>query len=379
MRVQLDDMKRKILCIHQSAELYGSDRSFLSAILALKKSNVTDIVLPFSGELSSILDESGAQVTYFKDGILRKNDVKKPIIFCCQTLRGVFFYFKKFKDYEIIYINTIVMLSAILASAGYRFSSKKIICHIREIPSRKQMFFFKALFRISGVELAFNSEATKKAFNLPGTVIYNGVDDIGDYTTPRRNELRNTSKVKLLLVGRINTWKGHELLIDAIINNYLRIGENSVELDIVGSPFEGYEYLEDKLKKKVEKYKLSNDIRFIPFTKHPEQYFVSTDYVVVPSTKPEPFGRVAAEAFSAGKPVIAANHGGLAEIVTNMQDGYLFEPNDENELAKILDDITKTSKEEYMRMSECARNTYTSKFSLEIYQEKINSLVSGNS
>ena len=372
-------MKRKVLCIHQSAELYGSDRSFLSAVLAIANDNITDIILPFKGELSDIFEDKKFDVKYFKYGILRKNDVKRPIRFIFNTIKGVFFYYKKFKSHDVVYINTIVMLSSILAATLYRISSREIICHVREIPSSKQIFFFRTLFKISGVTLVFNSKATREAFRLPGEVIYNGVDDIHCYISNDINTPLNTTQIRLLLIGRINTWKGHELLIDAIIANYLRNGENRVKLDIVGSPFEGYEYLEDELKQKVEKYNLSNDIQFIPFTKHPEKYFISADYVVVPSIKPEPFGRVAAEAFSAGKPVIAANHGGLAEIVTNMQDGYLFEPNNENELAKILDDITKISKEEYMRMSECARNTYTSKFSLEIYQEKINSLVSGNS
>lgn len=45
---------------------------------------------------------------------------------------------------------------------------------------------------------------------------------------------------------------------------------------------------------------------------------------------------VAIEAMMAKKPVIAANHGGLTEIVIPNNTGILFEPNNENALADAL-------------------------------------------
>ena len=49
----------------------------------------------------------------------------------------------------------------------------------------------------------------------------------------------------------------------------------------------------------------------------------SIDIAVVPSTEPEPFGLVALEAMLAKKPVIAAKHGGLTEIIDENKTGFI--------------------------------------------------------
>jgi glycosyltransferase involved in cell wall biosynthesis len=57
--------------------------------------------------------------------------------------------------------------------------------------------------------------------------------------------------------------------------------------------------------------------------------------VVVPS-RYEPFGLVAIEAMSCGRPVIASDTGGLAEIITNDESGFLFPVGDHLALARQL-------------------------------------------
>ncbi|MDJ0730636.1 MAG: glycosyltransferase [Crocosphaera sp.] len=57
--------------------------------------------------------------------------------------------------------------------------------------------------------------------------------------------------------------------------------------------------------------------------------FASADAFVFPSTT-ETLGLVLLEAMAAGCPVIAANSGGIPDIVTNGVNGYLFEPTDPN-------------------------------------------------
>jgi glycosyltransferase involved in cell wall biosynthesis len=64
--------------------------------------------------------------------------------------------------------------------------------------------------------------------------------------------------------------------------------------------------------------------------------FALIDVVVVPSIVPEAFGLVVEEAFSAGRPVIAANSGGLAERVRDGKDGLLVERNNPSSLAHAM-------------------------------------------
>ena len=57
----------------------------------------------------------------------------------------------------------------------------------------------------------------------------------------------------------------------------------------------------------------------------PAAYALS-DIVLAPSTRPEAFGRVAAEASAMAKPVIVADHGGQRETVIEGETGTRAEP-----------------------------------------------------
>ncbi len=54
--------------------------------------------------------------------------------------------------------------------------------------------------------------------------------------------------------------------------------------------------------------------------------------VVSSSTKPESFGRTAAEALAMNVPVVATGHGGILDIVLDGRTGFLFRPGDHEEL-----------------------------------------------
>jgi glycosyltransferase involved in cell wall biosynthesis len=59
--------------------------------------------------------------------------------------------------------------------------------------------------------------------------------------------------------------------------------------------------------------------------------------LVLPSSCYETFGRVAIEAFARGTPVIASNHGAMADVVSHERTGLLFTPGDARDLSvKVL-------------------------------------------
>lgn len=57
--------------------------------------------------------------------------------------------------------------------------------------------------------------------------------------------------------------------------------------------------------------------------------YASADAFIFPS-RTETLGLVLLEAMAAGCPVVAANAGGIPDIVTNGENGYMFDPRDEN-------------------------------------------------
>ena len=60
-------MKRTVLYIHQSAELYGSDKtlSFLVNQINIKHNFKSIVVLPDFGPLKDLLEENGVEVIIF--------------------------------------------------------------------------------------------------------------------------------------------------------------------------------------------------------------------------------------------------------------------------------------------------------------------------
>ena len=66
-----------------------------------------------------------------------------------------------------------------------------------------------------------------------------------------------------------------------------------------------------------------------------------SDFIISPSIEPEAFGRVAVEAQSMEKLIIASNIGGSNETIVNNKTGLLFDSGNSNSLSKkIIQAIT---------------------------------------
>jgi glycosyltransferase involved in cell wall biosynthesis len=238
----------------------------------------------------------------------------------------------RIKYVDLVYVNTVVLLDYLIA---LRFVRAHKIVHVHEIPTGIAMAIFRALLIWSDADLIFNSQATMKAFHFGKrkrqAVVYNGYHPTGPVTEP----VAESPKLCLLLLGRINGWKGADLLVEAI--SLLSKDEISkIDVRIVGSAYRGQEHYLTDLKKLIAKRDLCDFIEVMPFVSSPESILNWADVLVVPSRKPEPFGRVAIEAMAYSRAVIAARHGGLEEIVVNERTGFLFEPNSAENLANTI-------------------------------------------
>lgn len=93
-----------------------------------------------------------------------------------------------------------------------------------------------------------------------------------------------------------------------------------------------------KLLKLAERLGLSDRIKFVGRVSSDELrgLYDWCDVVVVPTITPEPFGRVAVEAMSRGRPVIGTAAGGLSEIIDDEQTGYLIPPATPSAIAEKL-------------------------------------------
>jgi glycosyltransferase involved in cell wall biosynthesis len=99
-------------------------------------------------------------------------------------------------------------------------------------------------------------------------------------------------------------------------------------------------------------------------------FYALADVVVVPSRFPEGFGRVIAEACAFEKCVVVSRHGAAPEIVLEGETGFLAEPHNVVDLAKVLDKVLSLSEEEARRFQKNARNHVARLFSQQQFQEK---------
>ncbi len=151
------------------------------------------------------------------------------------------------------------------------------------------------------------------------SVIYNGVN------TKRFKEInlvkKLSSKLKVAVIGRLEKEKGHEQLI----NSLLELDRGSYHVTIVG---EGS--LRRDLQALVISYGLSKYIKFIGHHDNISSIYKRNEVIIVPSIS-EGFGLVAVEAMAAGRVVIAADVDGLPEIIEHNKNGFLV--NFENNIA----------------------------------------------
>jgi glycosyltransferase involved in cell wall biosynthesis len=354
--------QKRFLLIHQGSELYGSDRSFLTTTEILREAYpeaYIEVHLPTKGSLGPLIAKSADKIIVDEKGYLRKADFRKhglQAVF--NILSKVTYYFKHSKSFDLVYINTIVCISAIIGTGLLRRHNS--IVHVREIPTGIFGVFFKALLLVSASRLIFNSAATKKAFSLHGEVVFNGVEPV--YEDVVYPNLEGGDSINFLIIGRINGWKGQKFFVESLSGTTKKIN-----VRIVGDVFDGCEHFKDDLVQAVEQSNLN--VQFFCFENDPSTHFEWCHYVVVPSTLPEPFGRVAIESMSVKRPVIAANHGGLLEIISDDENGLLFEANDSQSLRKTVENATGFTEEKYHSLCTKAYEIYLEKFSIHSYKK----------
>ena len=142
-------------------------------------------------------------------------------------------------------------------------------------------------------------------------------------------------KPLILLPGRLASWKGQEMFIEALYLTNKEMPKKNFTAVILGSD-QGRKVYKKKLIRLVEQYRLQNHIRFIDKCELMPLAYKVSDIVVSSSIEPEAFGRVPVEAQAMEKPIIASNIGGSTETIVDDKTGFLFESGKSEALSKKL-------------------------------------------
>ena len=174
----------------------------------------------------------------------------------------------------------------------------------------------------------------------------------------------NKEKKIILVPGRLTSWKGQEMLIEAVNLTKVELGYEAFHLVILGSD-QGRDLYKKKLIRITEQHRLTNQIKFIEHCKDMALAYQVSDIVISPSIEPEAFGRVAVEAQSMEKLIIASNIGGSNETIINEKTGFLFEAGDVNSLSKKIIQAITMDETSLKLMGKEGRKNVIKKFNVE--------------
>jgi glycosyltransferase involved in cell wall biosynthesis len=135
----------------------------------------------------------------------------------------------------------------------------------------------------------------------------------------------------VVLPGRLTSWKGHTVLLDAIA----RLNRPDVVCVLVGSHQGRHAYARE-LELRSLRLGIAERVRLVGQCDDMPAALMLSDVVVHASTKPEAFGRVVIEAQAMARPVIAADLGGPVETVRHGETGWRVKPGDPDALAAAI-------------------------------------------
>ena len=256
------------------------------------------------------------------------------------TFHGTYNFNSKIKKF---YNSVMVRSDLIIAGSNFIFS------HIKENYTKYLNAKKKLLVIFRGINVDYFDPTTKL--------------DSDEKKLLKKWEIENDKKI-ILLPGRLTGWKGQEVFIEAINLVNIELGYEAFYAVILGSD-QGRDLYKKKLIRLTEQYRLINQVKFIDHCKDMALAYKVSDIVVSASIEPEAFGRVAVEAQSMEKPIIASNIGGSKETVIDEKTGFLFESNNAKSLSQKILKILSMDEASLNSIGREGRKNIIQKFNVE--------------
>lgn len=165
--------------------------------------------------------------------------------------------------------------------------------------------------------------------------------------------------------GRLSPEKGHRYLVEAI-------GRLQGSLNHTHFVFCGDGPCQKELEKRAKELGISQFCHFVGFRKDIKDIFQAMDFMVLPSLT-EGLPNVVLEAFACAKPVVAADVGGVPEIVEDGVNGILVPPGRSDLLAEAIKNCL-IAPEKRRAMGEAGYQKVKSEFTFESQTQKLEAI-----
>jgi glycosyltransferase involved in cell wall biosynthesis len=256
------------------------------------------------------------------------------------TFHGTYNFNNKIKKF---YNSVMVRSDLIIAGSNFIFS------HIKDNYTKYLNAKKKLLVIFRGINVDYFDPTTKL--------------DSDEKKLLKKWQIEKDKKI-ILLPGRLTGWKGQEVFIEAINLVNIELGYEAFYAVILGSD-QGRDLYKKKLIRITEQHRLNNQVKFINHCNDMALAYKVSDIVISASIEPEAFGRVAVEAQSMEKPIIASDIGGSNETIIDEKTGFLFESNNAKSLSKKILKVLSMDETLLQSIGKEGRKNIIQKFNVE--------------
>lgn len=336
---------KKILFLEQFPNIGGGQMVLLDILKGLDKSKYSAVVaLPKEGEFSKKLQSIGVHFKVLPIGSYTAGK-KSPIDIIKYFVLSFVLFFKvrsliKKEKFDLVYANAPrTFLWGTLAGCSCKVP---VIWHLHSVLTGIEKKISKILFARCVTKMLAVSKSVAEPFGTSNkiSIVYNGVDlarfNIAGDPNKFRSDLGVSPGTKVVaFIGQLVPWKGVENFVRAAAI-VLKNRKDTVFVVMGQVLFGGNETFKNDLINIAKEKGVGDKIIFLNNPKDYAKTLKEIDVLVIPSIKPDPCPWIMLAGMAAGKPIIAAGHGGPAEVIENGQDGILYPPADIDELSAYI-------------------------------------------
>lgn len=338
------DDRPRIAFIDHIAQISGGEIALIRLVEALGDRVEAHVVLGEDGPLHAALRDAGATVHILPmvDSLrdTRKESVR-PGAMGLATLRQSVDYLRGLRtllrriDPDVVHTNS--LKASLIGGVAARTARLPVLWHIRDRISddylpRPAVWLVRGLSFLVPATIVVNSHETASTLPRRSTVIYDVVPPAP--SLPARDP--GPHPLVVGMVGRLAPWKGQDVFLRAFAE---AAATRDLRAHLVGSAMFGEDAYAESLHALCDDLEVGDRVDFRGFRDDIWGELAQLDILVHASVTPEPFGQVVIEGMAAGLPVIAANAGGPAEVVTHDRDGLLVSPGDVSGLTRAIADL----------------------------------------
>jgi len=339
--------------------------------------------------LAKLLNKASHEVTvltYYPQNFFLPDIINSGVNYVCIDEPRILFRIYKIRktlkllnqDLVISYLKTPVFLAELSSIPHKKW--KLIISERNADISNDKQLLYRRFFHLLSDYVIVNSYSNQMLINKNAPwlkkveTIYNCVDL--EYFSPsavKKNTLLE-NKLKIVAVGKYSNQKNIIGFINAV---YMAFKKHQLDMQI---DWYGDEVLNSNIyKEAVSEIKRLN-LGHIFFLHGPSnsilEIYRKSSFLILPSFY-EGIPNVVCEAMSCGLPILASNVCDNKKLVIDMENGYLFDPNDISSISDTLVKFSKLTYDEKQLMGDNSRKNAEQLFSEDIFIEKYLKIIEG--